>query len=155
MRCQPNRQHSHTTLLRFDDGGVYVAPYNRNVHLLPDSAEALGLDFGDLPRLAGGRTKASFTPDEHSPDSRRIDRIVVLNPSRDCTQPTLSDLHGVQRLNVLREHVLRSKSAISILGPERLFTLLTDLVAAVPVAELIRPKGGWSLDEVVRLIEDL
>jgi aryl sulfotransferase len=158
--CMALRNRGHqllvddTTLLRFEPGGVFTTPYSRNVHLLPDSAEALGLDFEELPRLAGGRTKASFTPDAPPLEPRRIDRIVVLNPAEDCSEPSIVELHGMHRLSALRSHISRNLIASFILGEEKLFRLLTDLGDAVPVFELSRPKDGWSLDDVVRLIEE-
>lgn len=157
--CMALRNRGHrllvddTTLLRFRDGHVFTTPYSRNVHLLPDSAEALGLDFAEFPRLAGGRVKASFTPDEPPVEPRRIDRIVVLDPSPDCEAASISEVRGLQRLNALREHVARSRLAPTILGHDRHFQLITDLADAVPVFVLTRPTQGWTLDEVVALIE--
>lgn len=48
------------TVLHIRDGSAWTTPYARNVHLLPDAAAALGVDFAALPLLAGvGRRRHS------------------------------------------------------------------------------------------------
>jgi hypothetical protein len=142
-----------TTLLRLTDGHAYITPYARNVHLLPDSAEALGIDFDGLPRLAGGRLKAAFTPDEPPVGPRRIDRIVVLTPMRGTDPPTLTEVRGTERLGTLSQHVARQGLAPAVLGPQRFFEQLTALADAVVVQRLVRPLGTFTLDTVLDLIE--
>ena len=142
-----------TTLLRLTGGHAYITPYARNVHLLPDSAEALGIDFDGLPRLAGGRLKAAFTPDEPPVEPRRIDRIVVLTPMRGTDPPTLTEVRGTERLGTLSQHVARQGLAPAVLGPQRFFEQLTALADAVVVQRLVRPLGTFTLDTVIDLIE--
>lgn len=142
-----------TTLLRFEDGAVSMTPYSRNVHLLRDSADALGLDFDELPRLAGGRIKVSFSPEEPPVEPRRIDRVIVLEPADDCSDVSLVEVRGVDKVSTLGEHMARRSIAPAILGHQRYFELLTSLAQAVPVFVLSRPTSAWSLDEVVNLIE--
>ncbi len=169
-----------TTLLRLVDGQAFITPYARNVHLLPDTAEALGLDFDELPLLAGGRTKAAFTPDEPPVEPQRVDRIVVLVPARDDGEgapggsgpaggsagaaasrgpavggdgPVLTDVRGTDRIRLLRHHMARQGLAPLVLGEQRFFELLTGLADAVSVQRLVRPAGAWTLDAVLDLIE--
>lgn len=157
--CMALRQRGHqllvddTTLLGFRDGQVFTTPYSRNVHLLPDAAAALGIDFDELPLLAGGREKASFTPEAPPTDPRLINRIIVLNPQDDATEVSLIEVHGLERLSVLREHVARSGIGPLVLGQQRFFQLITDLANAVPVFLLTRPRNEWSLETVLDLIE--
>ena len=143
-----------TTLLRFDDGAVSMTPYSRNVHLLRDSADALGLDFDEMPRLAGGRIKVSFSPQEPPIEPRRVDCVIVLDPREDCTQVSLTEIRGADKVAALGEHMARRSIAPAILGHQRYFELLTSLAQSVPVFVLSRPTSRWCLDEVVSLIEE-
>lgn len=146
-----------TTLLRFDDGKAFITPYARNVHLLPDTAEALGIDFEGLPRLAGGRVKAAFTPDEPPIEPQRIDRVVVLVPGRPEVigdTPVLTEVRGAERLMLLRAHVARQGLAPLVLGEQRFFEQLTRLADAVTVQRLVRPARFWTLDTVLDLIDN-
>jgi hypothetical protein len=168
-----------TTLLRLVDGQAFITPYARNVHLLPEAAEALGIEFGDLRRLAGGRVKAAFIPDDPPVAPQRVDRIVVLSPSRPAASngthptpsvtlpptvgpvltgpapadPVLTEVRGTERVMLLRRHVGRSGLAPLVLGEQRFFELLTGLSTAVTVQRLDRPAGIWTLDTVLDLIE--
>jgi hypothetical protein len=141
-------------LLSLDDP-VLVTPFARNVHLLPDAAEALGLDFAALPPLAGGRTKAAYRPEEPSPEPRPLHRIVVLSPTASGTTPSIRQARGAERVAALVPHTARDGLAPRILGPERYFALLTQLADRVPVDVLERPADGWTLPEVLDLIESL
>ena len=141
------------TLLELRADGAWMLPYSRNVHLLPDAAEALGMDFDGLSLLAGGRTKAAFLPEDPPRVVQRIDRVVVLAPSEDADCVTLSEATGSQRLAALLAHTSRDGIAPLVLGQQRYFELMVRLASAVPVHVLRRPRTGWTLDEVVSQIE--
>ncbi len=140
-------------LVGVDDDRAWTAPFRRNVHLLPDAAAAVGLDFDALPRLAGRPDKVAFLP-EHPPDARRdLDRVVVLTPDDDVTEAELSEVRGRERIIVLARQASRDGIAPRVLGPARFFSLVADLAARVRVLELRRPREAWTLDTVVSLIE--
>lgn len=141
------------TVLHMVDGLPWTTPYARNVHLLPDAADALGVDFAALPLLGGGRTKAAFRAESPPEQPHRIDRIVVLDPGADVSDVSIEPLQGGARVAALLPHAERRGLAPLILGPQRYFDLVTQLAAAVPVSVLRRPREGWSLDEVVDVIE--
>ncbi len=141
------------TLIEFRDHQAWTTPYSRNVHLLPDAASAVGLDFDSLRLLAGGRTKVGFRAEDPSDEPRRIDRIVVLAPSADATAVELSEPRGAQRVAVLMDHTRRDGIAPLVLGHDRYFELLTRLAVAAPIQVLSRPQEEWTLDEVVDAIE--
>lgn len=141
------------TLIHFRAGQAWTTPYPRNVHLLPDAAEAVGLDFDALPMLAGGRTKVAFRAEEPSQEPRRIDRIIVLAPGPAVTEVTLEEARGGQRLAALIGHTRRDGIAPLVLGQARYFDLLAQLANTTPVHVLRRPRADWTLDEVLDLIE--
>ena len=141
------------TLLDLKDDGAWMRPYSRNVHLLPDATEALGMDFDDLPLLAGGRTKAAFRPEDPPMRLHRLDRIVVLAPTDDVDRVTLTEARGTARVASRLAHTSRDGIAPIVLGPQRYFDLMTSLAGATPVWVLQRPPGDWTLDEVVNRIQ--
>ena len=75
-----------TTVVEFRDGGAWTTPYARNVHLLRDTADAVGVDADALPLLAGRYGKFAFRAEEPPIEPHRIDRIVVLTrpPNASC-----------------------------------------------------------------------
>lgn len=141
------------TLIHFRDGRAWTTPFPRNVHLLPDAAEAVGLDFDALPMLAGGRTKVAFRAEEPADEPRRIDRIIVLAPGQAVPEVALEEARGGQRLAALIGHTRRDGIAPLVLGQARYFDLLAQLAHTTPVYVLRRPREDWTLDEVLDLIE--
>ena len=142
-----------TTILEFRDGLPHVVPYARNVHLLPDAAAALGVDFDSLHLLGGGRTKAAFLPEAPDPTPRRLDRVVIIRRRRDIDAPRLVRLGPAERAAALAEHTERRGLAAAILGRQRVFDQIIALAAATDVQVLIRPSDDWTLDTVLDLIE--
>lgn len=154
-----NRGHQllvdDVTLVHFDADGVPVAlPFDRNVHLLPDAVDALGLDLETLPLLFGGRKKVAFRPETVDQVPQKIDQIVVLQRSGGVEQPILREVRGVQRVPVLHRHTSRDGIAPLVLGKQRYMALVARLADAVPVRTVTRPKEGWTLPEVLDLIEE-
>ena len=141
------------TLIEFRDGAAWTTPFARNVHLLPDAAAALGVDFDALPLLAGGRTKAAFRAEAPEPVARRIDRVIVLAP-RNTDAVQLEAKRGASRMTALTRHLARDGIAPMILGAQRYFELLAQLAAVVPVDVITRPMDDWTLDEVLARIEE-
>jgi hypothetical protein len=142
------------TLVEFrDDGSAWTTPYARNVHLLPDSAAAVGIDFDALPLLAGGRTKVAFRAEEPDVVPMRIDRVVVLSPSAHVEAVELSDVQGAARVPLLANNLSRDGIAPIVLGQARYFSLLARLANAAPVQLVTRPAQDWSLDDVLDAIE--
>lgn len=142
------------TLIEFHDGRAWTTPYPRNVHLLPDAANAVGLDFDALPVLAGGRAKAAFRAEDPPTEPVMIDHIVVLSPDHE-DGVRMTPKRGAGRLPVLMGHTRRDGIAPLVLGQQRYFSLLSKLADTTPVSLLRRPRQGWSLDEVVTAIESL
>jgi aryl sulfotransferase len=142
------------TLIEFHDNQAWTTPYPRNVHLLPDAATAVGLDFDALPVLAGGRVKAAFRAEDPPTEPMMIDRIVVLSPGNDEGVHVVPQ-RGAERLPALMGHTRRDGIAPLVLGQERYFHLLAKLADTTPVSLLRRPREGWTLDEVAGAIESL
>ena len=131
------------TLIEFHDGAAHVKPFSRNVHLMPDAAAALGIDFEALPILAGGREKAAFTPEPQPVRPRRIDAVLVLEPTDEARGVTVQALRGTEGVLRLREHTRRHGIAPLIMGEEAYFRALTSLAASTRVYVLSgrRPRG--------------
>jgi hypothetical protein len=142
-----------TTIIEFRDDGAWTTPYVRNVHLLPDAAEAVGVDFDALPPLAGRFGKSAFLAEEPPLEPHRIDRIVVLVKVPSASEVTLAPLSGAQRVQALRLHVNRRGLAPVILGRQRFFAQLARLADTTPVHVMRRPTDEWTLDEVLDAIE--
>jgi asparagine synthase (glutamine-hydrolysing) len=141
-----------TTILDLRDDGAWITPYTRNVHLLPDAAAALGVDFAALPPLAGRFGKSSFRPEDSSIDPVRLDRVVVLQ-AVDSAVLTRVVVRGASRTELLRRHVWRRGVAPLVLGQEAFFGSLTRLAHAVDVVVVGRPANSWTLDSVLDAIE--
>lgn len=137
------------TVLHIRDGSAWTTPYARNVHLLPDAAAALGVDFAALPLLAGGRAKAAFRAEDPPESPQRLDRIVVLMPDVDVAEVSISEVRGTQRVLALHQHARRDGIAPLVLGEQRYFEQLTELAKSVPVWVLRRPAAGWSMEQVL------
>lgn len=92
-----NRGHEllvdDVTLLEFRGTEAWTTPYARNVHLLPDAAAGLGIDFAALPPLALGRDKAALRPEDPPIEPHRIDLVVVLDPDGQGADPPPPDGH--------------------------------------------------------------
>lgn len=142
-----------SSVLELRPDGAWLLPYSRNVHLLPDAAEALGVDFEALAPLAGRAVKSSFLAEETSVEPRRIERIVVLQPTAAVTEPTVVEVHGLTRVQALRNHLVRDGVAPLVMGNDRFFAQLTQLADVTRVQLLQRPMEGWTLDEVLDVIE--
>jgi hypothetical protein len=156
------------TLLEFREGEAWTTPFARNVHLLPDAAAALGVDFEGLSPLALGRDKSAFRAEDPPIEPHRVDLVVVLAPEGDDGPPdppsairpgqeavALTEAKGAKRIDALVEHTNRDGIAPVILGQERYFAQLVRFANAAPVYVLRRPWIGWSLDAVLDLIEGL
>lgn len=153
------RQRGHrlliddVTLLEFRGDEAWTTPYSRNVHLLPDAAAAVGLDFEALPLLAGGRTKVAFRAEDPPEEPHKIDHIIVLAPGDAVDSVTVRQSRGASRVTTLTGHARRDGIAPLVLGQDRYFSLLTKLANAAPVWVVRRPAGSWTLDEVLDQIE--
>ncbi len=132
-----------------------VIPFQRNVHLLRDAADAVGVDFDAMAKLAGGRPKAAFLDEAPPTDPRPLDLIVELSPSEHVGEVSSVEVLGAERAEVLRRHAARDGLAIRILGGPLLFEYVTKLADSVAVHRIVRPAGDWSLDEVADTIESL
>ena len=167
-----NRGHQllvdDVALIEFRGNEAWITPYARNVHLLPDAAEALGIDFAALAPLALGRDKSAFRAEDPPIEPHRLDLIVVLDPiepqdvAADGAAPesaagvTVTQTRGADRLGALIDHTVRDGLAPLVLGQSAYFTQLARLSNAAPVHVVRRPReGGWTLDKVLDAIEAL
>ncbi len=141
------------TLIEFREGRAWTTPYSRNVHLLADAAASFALEFDALPRLAGGRAKVAFRPEDPAEVPHLIDRIIVLDPTPSAAGVTITEARGSQRLAALVAHTRRDGVAPLVLGEQRYFELLAELADSVPVFVVRRPRAESTLETVLDLIE--
>ena len=141
------------TVVDLRPDGAWTTPYWRNVHLLEDSALAVGVDFDELPPLGRGRAKAAFRPEDPPDEPRRLDRIVVLAMTAASASVTATAETGASRLSALLDHTIRDGIAPLILGQERYFAQVAQLADVVPITTVSRPVGAWTLDAVLDAIE--
>lgn len=138
---------------------AWVRPFARNVHLLPDSVTALGLDDAELLPMSGGRTKSAIRLEPPPDQPRLIDDVVVLtralDPATADREPSLHPVSGVEKVALVRRHTDRDGLAPLILGQQGYFDRLTQLAGAVRVSELVRPDGVDTMAAVVAAIEGL
>lgn len=142
-----------TTFVHLDDSVVRITPFRRNVHLLPDAASQLGIDFGSLDLLAGARQKAAWRPPEPPAEPFPIDAIVILKPDSSSTESRIEEVRGAERISLLRDHVTRGGLSEAMLGPQRYFDLVSQLATSTPILLLRRPATTWTLEQVMDLIE--
>ncbi|MEN9506096.1 MAG: hypothetical protein RI958_2022 [Actinomycetota bacterium] len=142
-----------TTLVRLDGDVMRVTPYCRNVHVLPDTAAKLGIEFDSLDLLAGNRIKAALRPAEPPVDPVAIDCIIVLGNDSTLDTPVATEIRGSARIAAVHEHLTRNGLAEVILGRARTFELMSKLATSTRVVQVLRPTEGWSLDAVLDLVE--
>lgn len=135
------------------DASAWITPYRRNVHLDETTAVALGVDFDDMPRLAGRGTKAAFLPEEPPIGAQLISRLVVLSPSPTDEAPSMRAVYGMDRFSIVEAHCRRDGIAPLVLGQEKYMDLVSRLASAQPIEILTRSTGMWSLETVLDLIE--
>jgi aryl sulfotransferase len=138
-----------TTIIEFRDGGAWTTPYSRNVHLLPDAAEAVGVSFEALPALAGRFDKVAFLPEEPADEPHRIDRVVVLTRSATASEVSVREARGGDRVQALFHHVSRRGVAPAVLGRGVFFERLAQLANSTRIQVLQRPSETWTLDAVL------
>ncbi|MGA0879538.1 MAG: hypothetical protein ACO3SP_10520, partial [Ilumatobacteraceae bacterium] len=143
-----------TSLLHLDGSEVRITPYRRNVHLLPDAASQLGIDFDSLDLLAGARKKAAWRPPEPPVDPFVIDTIVILKRDSSVPEPVMEEVRGGEKISVLREHITRDGLSEALLDPQRYFDLVSGIAASTRVVLLRRPESSWTLERVIDLIEE-
>ncbi|MBI1350210.1 MAG: hypothetical protein GC156_03745 [Actinomycetales bacterium] len=135
--------------------GPWVLPYQRSVHLLPDAAAALDVDFADLAPLADFPEKSAYHPAAPPTDPLPIHAVVLLVPNEGIEMPRVRELRGVEKVQSTMVHAGRPVTSPAIMGEERYFAALTELAARTPVYLLERPEGAWTLDEVCTAIESV
>ncbi len=136
-----------------DQPAAFVHPFARNVHLLPDAAAALGIDFDGLPMLSGGRSKAGYRPAPPPEGPQRIERVIVLESTSAVESPTTRRVGGAEAMMLVRRFTHRMGATPAILGQDEYFARLARLANACPVVMIRRPSGRATLDEVADLIE--
>lgn len=130
-----------------------VLPYLRGVHLAPDAARLVGLDYENLPHLAAARGKATFLADDPGTTPVPLQAVVVLDRSGSSGEVQTRVVTGAERVALLLPHATREGAAPAILGPDAFFRGLTRLATSVPVVALARPAGDDTLIAVLDAVD--
>ena len=129
-------------------GPVMVQPLAHPVRVLPESAERLGLDFSEEHRVPN-QAKLALPAPEGDPVALTV--IVALAPREGDVMRSLrlsgAEAHWAVCRNVHRGSLYRQ------LWESDIFAWAGRVVASVPVYRLLRPVGGWTVDEVARAVE--
>jgi HPr Serine kinase C-terminal domain len=128
-----------------------VTPYGRPIHVLPETAEAIGLDLSEAVPLSNGESKLELPP----PSSREspLHAIVVLRPEPGAELAATAE-RGAAAAALVAENVYRAEILASIYARE-IFEWAATVAAQAKVFILRRPEGNWTLDSVYSTIEEL
>jgi len=131
------------------DGSATVHPFSRPVHVLPQTAQSLGLDVSAAGRLFADHPKLALPPPGRT--SIELGAVVVLRVEDDATVAIRrvrgADAHWSIATNVYRVELLGD------LWREDLFEWAGAVAARVPVFAVTRPGEGWTVDEVADAVE--
>jgi hypothetical protein len=133
------------------DGAPAVLPFGRPVHLWPETAARLGLD------LQGSAPLHPRTPKLRLPAPPSVAgplSCVLILSVAEVPQPLSRLLRGGEAVAAVAANAYRSP-LLARRWPGQLLTWASSLAAGAPVHLLERPREPWSVDEVVRIAEDL
>jgi hypothetical protein len=135
--------------LRIDRRAI-VTPYGRPVHVMPETADAIGLDRRAAV-LPPGDSKLELPPPPSQMSS--LDRIVVLRPEPGAELAATAE-SGAAAAAIVAENVYRVEILASIYARE-IFEWAAVIAGRAKVFVLRRPEVGWTLDPVCSAIEEL
>ncbi|MGV1006154.1 MAG: HPr kinase/phosphorylase [Candidatus Nanopelagicales bacterium] len=149
------------TILEPLGAGFGLLPYHRKVHLTPEAALLLDLDYESLPGLSAARVKAGYNPDPPLTVGvlRPLDHVVRLVADPAIARPQIEEVSGAARVLALRSVTARDGAAPHILGIPRYFELLSAMADKVPLRIVRRPvppqasREGW--EELLAIVESL
>lgn len=144
-----------TTLCEVTPRAVTAHPYRRRVHLTREATEHFGLDDRMTRPVgkSGSKVSVASQPADIAPTT--LDRVVVLNASRNVGAIKVETLAGSDAIPTLARMTERRGLARIILGAQQYLDLLTDMTANTDTVLLTRPTESWCLDEVLETVEAL
>jgi hypothetical protein len=130
-------------------GPVIVHPTGRPLYVTPDAAAALGLDLSQASVLPGDRKLiVPTTPRPAAP----IAAIAVLSRQETAAKVDARPVVGGEAHSLVREHVF-SAQVVDLLWRNEVFAWAAAISGSVSVYELVRPRAGWSVNEVASVVE--
>ncbi len=118
--------------------------------LWPDSAHALGLDIGNLPRVHPLIEKRRVPTRRARRQAMLLGRVVILAPGAPGEITPLGPQHAL--IEILR-HSYGARTLAALHAADH-FARCAALVRAVPVARLRAPRSLAQLPHLVRLVEE-
>jgi hypothetical protein len=136
--------------IRLDPRAI-VTPYGRPIHVMPETAEAIGLDLRGATPLSDGAPKLELPapPSRESP----LDRIIVLRPEPRAELAAVAET-GAAAAAAVAENVYRAEILAGIYARE----VLEWGAAIAGQAKLFvvrRPEEDWTLESLCATIEEL
>ena len=124
-------------------------PAYPEANLWPDSLERLGIDPTSLPRTRPSLEKRRWRPSgPTAPAGVPIREAFVLSPARGANGITLVPIEGAARLKVFNDYTYHREVLPGLGISATHFARLGRLADAVKVTRIVRPDGGFALDEL-------
>ncbi len=134
---------------------VMVLPSSPIITLWEDSFEKIGLAMaGDDARLRPDLAKyAHFYHDEFDTSPRLVKKVFVLDARSHDHEPQIRRLGSLEAFQTLQRTTYRQVQRDAMQKRDFHFTILSKLIASVPVYQISRSQHDNTLDKMVNLIE--
>lgn len=131
---------------------ITMHPTGRPLHISPQTAELIGYDLGEATNRRNAVGKVDLSVPASGP--RQLCGLAALSLATGAPELGRRRLHGVSALEVVRHNTYRIGMLMPLYAQE-ILTWASDVVACVPVYEIVRPTGDWTLDAVLDEVESL
>ena len=130
---------------------VIVHPFDRPVHVFPETAAELGLDVSGASRLFAAHAKLTLPAPVLEPVPLAAIAVLGAEPASAIrsTRVAGARAHWLVAANVYRAELFGE------LWQDEMFRWAAGIAAKVPVHAVTRPEEGWSVDAVADAIEQL
>ena len=128
---------------------IVMHPTGRALHVFPHAARRMDYDLGSATRLGEQVDKVALAVPVSGP--RPLDAVALLTCVPDARAVSARRIAGVDAFGRVHENIYRIELLAS-LYPRELFSWAADVAASVPVFEIERPAGDWTLAAVVEQV---
>lgn len=132
------------------DDAVIVHPFDRPVHVFPETAAGLGLDVSQAQPILPRYPKLALPTTSSVPV--RLGAVAVLRPQQSIVAVEAVRVHGVPAHSLVTANAYRV-TLLRELWETELFAWAAAVAAGVPVYLVTRPRPGWTVDAVAQAVE--